>query len=62
MEQKRLGLLDSFEYFGHLMRRANTLEKTLMLERIDSKRIQGWKRMRWLDNTTNSMDKNVSKM
>ena len=44
------------QYFGHLMERANSLEKTLMLGKIEGKRRQGWQRMRWLDNITDSID------
>ena len=44
------------QYFGHLMRRANTLEKTLMLGKIESRRRRGQQRMRWLDGITDSMD------
>ena len=44
------------QYFGHLMRRANSLEKTLMLEKIEDRRRRGQQRMRWLDGITNSMD------
>ena len=44
------------QYFGHLMRRADSLEKTLMLGKIESKRRRGQQRMRWLDGITNSMD------
>ena len=43
-------------YFGHLMRRADSLEKILMLGKIESRRKRGWQRMRWLDGITNSMD------
>ena len=49
------------QYFGHLMRRANSLEKTLMLGNIEGKRRRGWQRLRWLDNTTNSVDMSLSK-
>ena len=44
------------QYSGHLMRRADSLEKTLMLGRIGGRRRRGWKRMRWLDGITDSMD------
>ena len=44
------------QYFGHLMRRADSLEKTLMLGKIESRRRRGWQRMRWLDGITDSMD------
>ena len=44
------------QYFGHLMGRANSLEKTLMLKEIEGRRIRGRQRMRWLDGITNSMD------
>ena len=44
------------QYFGHLMRRADSLEKTLMLGKIESRRRRGRQRMRWLDGITNSMD------
>ena len=45
-----------FQYFGHLMQRTNSLEKTLMLGKIEGGRRRGWQRMRWLDGITNTMD------
>ena len=50
------------QYFGHLMRRANSLEKTLMLGKIEGKRRRGWQRMRWSDSITDSVDMNLSKL
>ena len=50
------------QFFGHLMQRANSLEKTLMLGKIEGKRRRGWQRVRWLDSITDSMDMNLSKL
>ena len=48
------------QYFGHLMQRANSLKKTLMLRKIEGRRRRGRQRMRWLDGTTNAMDMSLS--
>ena len=49
------------QYFGHLMRRADSFEKTLMLGKIEGRRRRGQQRMRWLDSTTDSMDLSLGK-
>ena len=50
------------QYFGHLMRRTDSLEKTLMLEKIEGKRRRGRQRVRWLDGIISSMDVSLSKL
>ena len=55
-------LKQKLQYFGHLMQRANSLEKTLMLGKTEGKRRRGWQRMRWLNSITDSINMNVSKL
>ena len=55
------GLMPKLQYFGHLMQRVNSLEKTLMLGKIEGKKRRDQQRMRWTDSITDSMDMNLNK-
>ena len=59
---KRLMLKLKLQYFGHLKRRTNSLEKTLMLGKIEGRRRRGQQRMKWLDGITDIMDMRLSKL
>ena len=62
LERLMLKLKLKLQYLGHVIRRADSLEKTLMLGQIEGRKRRGWQRMRWLDGMTDSMGMNLSKL